>query len=51
MSCSTKTSEEHKEKANFSGGPTKASQNLEKYFDEKNQPGNVAAAEASKKGN
>ncbi|CAI4592586.1 BAQ_1a_G0032600.mRNA.1.CDS.1 [Saccharomyces cerevisiae] len=48
---STKLQEELRKKQIFLEGLQKQVKNLEKYFDEKNQPGNVAAAEASKKGN
>ncbi|EGA61526.1 Yet1p [Saccharomyces cerevisiae FostersO] len=48
---STKLQEELRKKQISLEGLQKQVKNLEKYFDEKNQPGNVAAAEASKKGN
>ncbi|PTN16939.1 Yet1p [Saccharomyces cerevisiae] len=48
---STKLQEELRKKQISLEGLQKQLKNLEKYFDEKNQPGNVAAAEASKKGN
>ncbi|CAD6633192.1 XXYS1_4_G0006930.mRNA.1.CDS.1 [Saccharomyces cerevisiae] len=48
---STKLQEELRKKQISLEGLQKQIKNLEKYFDEKNQPGNVAAAEASKKGN
>ncbi|CAI4579642.1 AIC_G0032700.mRNA.1.CDS.1 [Saccharomyces cerevisiae] len=48
---STKLQEELRNKQISLEGLQKQVKNLEKYFDEKNQPGNVAAAEASKKGN
>ncbi|CAI4545886.1 CEQ_1a_G0032150.mRNA.1.CDS.1 [Saccharomyces cerevisiae] len=48
---STKLQEELRKKQISLEGLQKQVKNLEKYFDERNQPGNVAAAEASKKGN
>lgn len=48
---STKLQEELRKKQISLEGLQEQVKNLEKYFDEKNQPGNVAAAEASKKGN
>ncbi|AJS49016.1 Yet1p [Saccharomyces cerevisiae YJM1592] len=48
---STKLQEELRKKQISLEGLQKQVKNLEKYFDEKNQPGNVTAAEASKKGN
>ncbi|AJS30771.1 Yet1p [Saccharomyces cerevisiae YJM195] len=48
---STKLQEELRKKQISLEGLQKQVKNFEKYFDEKNQPGNVAAAEASKKGN
>ncbi|CAI4611778.1 ACH_G0032960.mRNA.1.CDS.1 [Saccharomyces cerevisiae] len=48
---STKLQEELRKKQISLEGLQKQVKNLEKYLDEKNQPGNVAAAEASKKGN
>ena len=48
---STKLQEELRKKQISLEGLQKQDKNLEKYLDEKNQPGNVAAAEASKKGN
>ncbi|QHS74529.1 Yet1p [Saccharomyces paradoxus] len=48
---SVKLQEELKKKQISLEGLQKQVKNLEKYFDEKNQPGNVAAAEAAKKGN
>ncbi|CAI4570012.1 CFA_G0032630.mRNA.1.CDS.1 [Saccharomyces cerevisiae] len=48
---STKLQEELRKKQISLEGLQKQVKNLEKYFDEKNQPGNVAATEASKKGN
>ncbi|CAI4600398.1 CQI_4a_G0032490.mRNA.1.CDS.1 [Saccharomyces cerevisiae] len=48
---STKLQEELRKKQISLEGLQKQVKNLEKYFDEKNQPGNVAAVEASKKGN
>ncbi|CAI4540106.1 ASN_HP2_G0031370.mRNA.1.CDS.1 [Saccharomyces cerevisiae] len=48
---STKLQEELRKKQISLEALQKQVKNLEKYFDEKNQPGNVAAAEASKKGN
>ena len=48
---STKLQEELRKKQISLEGLQKQVKKLEKYFDEKNQPGNVAAAEASKKGN
>ena len=48
---SVKLEEELKKKQISLEGLQKQVKNLEKYFDEKNQPGNVAAAEAAKKGN
>ncbi|AJS53737.1 Yet1p [Saccharomyces cerevisiae YJM1460] len=48
---STKLQEELRKKQISLDGLQKQVKNLEKYFDEKNQPGNVTAAEASKKGN
>lgn len=48
---STKLQEELRKKQISLEGLQKQVKNLAKYFDEKNQPGNVAAAEASKKGN
>ena len=44
---STKLQEELRKKQISLEGLQKQVKNLEKYFDEKNQPGNVAAAEAS----
>ncbi|EHN01474.1 Yet1p [Saccharomyces cerevisiae x Saccharomyces kudriavzevii VIN7] len=46
-----KLQEELKKKQISLEGLQKQVKNLEKYFDEKNQPGNLAAAEAVKKGN
>ncbi|CAI1565631.1 hypothetical protein SEUBUCD646_0K01560 [Saccharomyces eubayanus] len=48
---STKLEEQLKKKQISLEGLQKQVKNLEKYFDEKNQPGNLAAAEAAKKGN
>ncbi|EJS42870.1 yet1p [Saccharomyces arboricola H-6] len=46
-----KLQEQLKKKQISLEGLQKQVKNLEKYFDEKNQPGNVAATEAAKKGN
>ncbi|CAI4046197.1 hypothetical protein SUVZ_11G1480 [Saccharomyces uvarum] len=48
---STKLQEQLKKKQISLEGLQKQVKNLEKYFDEKNQPGNLAAADAAKKGN